>query len=183
MFYATAIMTTKMSILAMHWRLFPTYTTKIAYRVLGGLTLAWWLTIFLITSFKCQPLGKTFDPYLEGWCINNTAIFLGFGISNIVTDAFILALAIWKVSNPHLPSLKRAGLVGVFLLGAGTIAASCVRLYYYCQLEVEDAEGHSAGVTSESTPCSAHFRVLPFPAANKPGKCSVRDQFGIVGCS
>lgn len=156
MFYATAIMITKMSILAMHWRLFPTHTTKIAYRVLGGLTLAWWLTLVLLTSFKCQPLGKTFDPYIEGWCINTEPFYLVFPLTNIVTDIFILALAIWKVSRLHLPRLKRAGLAGVFLLGAGTIVASSMQLYYwlnyYHELEVKDYEGQSADVTSESNP-------------------------------
>lgn len=144
-----------MSILAMHWRLFPTHTsstTKVVYRVLGGLTLTWWVAEVLVTSFKCKPLARTFDPYVEGTCIDNLPFYLGFGIPNIVIDALIMALAIWKVSRLRLPALKRAGLVCVFLFGAGTIVASCVRLLYpyYCDVEIANAETRDPQVTRKS---------------------------------
>lgn len=161
MFYATAIMVIKISILAMHWRLFPTRLTKAAYIILGGLNVAWWLAIILVTSFKCQPLGRTFDPYIPGECVNNWSFFLAFGIPNIITDAGILALAIYKVAHLHLPLMKRVGLSAVFLAGACAIAASCIRLYYYCEVEIEDANGHAEEVTSEWSLLLEHTSILP----------------------
>ncbi|KAJ0109394.1 hypothetical protein J7T55_000319 [Diaporthe amygdali] len=148
MFYASTITTIKISILAMHWRLFPTYIMKVAYIILGGLTIMWWLAVILVTSFKCQPTGKTFDPYIDGDCINNGSFFPASGIPNIITDVGILVLAIYQVIRLHLPLMKRVGLSVVFMAGSCAIAASCVRLYYYCQVEIEASNGHSEEKTT-----------------------------------
>lgn len=159
-FYASTITTIKISILAMHWRLFPTYIMKVAYIILGGLTVMWWLAVILVTSFKCQPTGKTLDPYIDGDCINNGSFFPASGIPNIITDVGILVLAIYQVIRLHLPLMKRVGLSVVFMAGSCAIAASCVRLYYYCQVEIEASNGHSEEETSELKPLLLHTCIL-----------------------
>ncbi|KAK2596389.1 hypothetical protein N8I77_013281 [Diaporthe amygdali] len=149
MFYATTITTIKISILAMHWRLFPTHVMKVAYIVLGGLTVMWWLAVILVTSFKCQPIGKTFDPYIDGDCINNGSFFPASGIPNIITDVGILVLAIYQVTHLQLALMKRVGLSIVFLAGSCAISASCVRLYYYCHVEIEASNRHRGEIKNE----------------------------------
>ncbi|KAK3314820.1 hypothetical protein B0H66DRAFT_520947 [Apodospora peruviana] len=142
--YATIITVTKYSILAMYYRLFPTRFMKIGGWVcLGGMTTAWWLAIILVVIFQCKPLAKTFDPFMaDGHCIDNTKFFLGNSIPNILNDVMILCLPMYEIGNLRLPHGQRVALVAVFMLGAGVVAMSAIRLSYHVKLskEREDAD-------------------------------------------
>ncbi|KAK4209074.1 hypothetical protein QBC37DRAFT_324543 [Rhypophila decipiens] len=133
--YPTAIAITKYSILAMYWRIFPTQTVRLGTYILGGMTTAWWLAVCLVAVFQCTPQGKVFNPLgIEGTCIDNNDFFLGNSIPNIITDVAILCLPTYEVGKLHLPKSQRVALGLVFLLGAGVIVASSVRLHFHIVL-------------------------------------------------
>lgn len=133
--YPTAIATTKYSILAMYWRIFPTKTVRLGAFILGGMTTAWWLAVCLVAVLQCTPQGKVFNPVgIEGTCIDNNDFFLGNSIPNIITDVAILCLPTYEVGKLNLPRSQRIALGLVFLLGAGVIVASSVRLHFHIVL-------------------------------------------------
>lgn len=149
MVYACGIMTAKLSILALYWRLFPTITMKRGCLVLAALTIMWCIAGVLVDIFQCTPVGKAFDISLpEGHCISQVGYCLGMIIPNILIDVAILCLPTFEVSKLHLPRGQRCALASVFLLGAGVTSAGGVRMYYHLEL-VESADKGDFDFTSE----------------------------------
>ncbi|KAI1374032.1 hypothetical protein F4677DRAFT_177630 [Hypoxylon crocopeplum] len=128
--YATVIVTTEFSVLAMYRRIFPTRFMKIGCQVLGVLGAASWLISVLLATFQCSPVKKVFDPFVtSGWCLTNFEFFFGNSIHNIITNIAILCLPIYEISTLRLPRSQRVSLIFVFLTGTGVIAASAIRLW------------------------------------------------------
>ncbi|KAG8156568.1 hypothetical protein KVR01_013519 [Diaporthe batatas] len=141
--YASTILTAKLSILALYWRLFPTAFMKRGCVVLAALTGMWATAGVLVDVFQCTPMSKAFDPSIEteGDCISQTGYCLGMIIPNILIDIMILSLPTFEVAKLHLPRSQRIALGSVFLLGAGVCAASGVRMYYHLELVRAGATG------------------------------------------
>ncbi|KAK4159309.1 hypothetical protein QBC43DRAFT_222264 [Cladorrhinum sp. PSN259] len=128
--YATALALTKLSVLAMYRRCFPTKIMKVGWFGLGGITVAWWLAVCISTIFQCTPVRKVFDPArVQGHCIDIIQSFLGNSIPNILTDVVIFFLPTYEVLKLHIPRHQRVALAAVFLLGAGVIFGSSYRLH------------------------------------------------------
>ncbi|POS73666.1 hypothetical protein DHEL01_v207940 [Diaporthe helianthi] len=134
--YASTILTAKLSILALYWRLFPTAFMKRGCVVLAALTAMWAIAGVLVDIFQCTPVSKTFDTSMkvDGDCISQTGYCLGMIIPNILIDIMILSLPTFEVAKLHLPRSQRIALGSVFLLGTGVCAASGVRMYYHLEL-------------------------------------------------
>jgi hypothetical protein len=153
MIYPFTILTSKLSILALYWRLFPTSFMKRGCIVLAVLTSMWCTAGVLVDIFQCTPVGRAFNaspgPGDAGHCISQAGYCLGMIIPNILIDIMILSLPTFEVAKLHLPRSQRVALGSVFLLGAGVTAASGVRMYYHLELVEAGARGE-LDLTSES---------------------------------
>lgn len=119
---------------------------KIGCAALAWTTGAWCLAVVLVSIFQCKPIDKVFDPsIITGHCLDNTKFFIGNAVPNIVTDILILCLPLYEIKKLNLPRGQRAMLSSIFLLGAGVVAVSAVRLYYSITLA---REGFSGDLTS-----------------------------------
>lgn len=77
MVYPTVIMTAKLSILSLYWRLFPTRFMKQGCIVLAVLTVMWWIAGVLVDIFQCSPVKKAFEPPMTpDRCIDQNAYCL-----------------------------------------------------------------------------------------------------------
>ncbi|KAI1469005.1 uncharacterized protein F4812DRAFT_425425 [Daldinia caldariorum] len=132
--YATSILSTKLSILAMYRQIFPVRLMKLGRLVLSYLTVIWWGVYVLFETFQCKPIKKVFNPAIEGHCIGSYEFILGLMVPNIVTDVAILCLPIYEIVNLHLTPSQRITLSGIFLFGSCVIVASGIRLRYHIQL-------------------------------------------------
>lgn len=102
----------------MFYRIFPTTGMKVGGYVLGGLTLAWWLAVVLVSTFQCTPIHKAWNPLMEDdKCLETNKFFLGNSIPNIVTDALILCLPVLEVSKLQVRRSQKVAIGGMFLLG------------------------------------------------------------------
>ncbi|KAJ5799070.1 uncharacterized protein N7518_001138 [Penicillium psychrosexuale] len=99
--YVTTVATTKISILLMYCRIFPTREIRIASLVLGGMTLSWLVAIILVSVFQCNPIPRAWDTRIPGKCINLKGMFIGNAVPNIVTDILILSLPVKVVWGLH----------------------------------------------------------------------------------
>lgn len=114
MVYATSIMTAKLSILALYWRLFPTLFMKRGCIVLAVMTAMWWIAGVLVDIFQCTPVSRALGPSIptEG-CISQDAYCFGMIIPNILIDMAILCLPTFEVSKlvrssrAHIFALRR----------------------------------------------------------------------------
>jgi hypothetical protein len=78
MVYPTAIMTAKLSILSLYWRLFPTVFMRRGCIILAMLTVMWWTAGVLVDIFQCSPVSKAFNPAMTpDGCIDQDAFCMG----------------------------------------------------------------------------------------------------------
>ena len=102
----------------MYCRIFPVRTIIVGAYILGGLSIAWCFSIIMVSLLQCIPMAKTWDPTLEGHCINLKGSFIGNAIPNIMTDVAILALPMPQVWNLHTSVSQKCQISFIFLLGS-----------------------------------------------------------------
>jgi hypothetical protein len=106
-----------MSLLALYRRIFdtPGYR-KIALLIMIVSTM--WIVGAMIGNFViCIPFSSFWDRLKPGKCLNFNVYALSVGILEVILDALILALPIRVVFSLHVPTHKKIGLIGIFLLG------------------------------------------------------------------
>lgn len=116
--YCTTLGVTKVSILLMYTRIFPTRPFRIAAIVLGGIAVAWVISIICVSVFQCSPIAKAWHPNLPGTCINLKGSFIGNAVPNILTDIAILSLPVPVVWGLQASPAYRLSVIGLFLLGS-----------------------------------------------------------------
>ncbi|CRL20045.1 unnamed protein product [Penicillium camemberti] len=125
--YVTTIAVTKVSILLMYCRIFPTREIRISSIILGGISIAWGMAIILVSVFQCTPIARAWDTRIPGTCINLKASFIGNAVPNIITDILILSLPVRVVWGLHASITHRLSVIGIFLLGSFVIFTSVYR--------------------------------------------------------
>ncbi|TDZ18583.1 Satratoxin biosynthesis SC1 cluster protein 4 [Colletotrichum sidae] len=136
--YVTAVMFIKISLLLMYRRIFPSRGFKISAMVLGGVTIAWWISIVLVCVFQCTPVAKAYMPWIDGTCIDLKGSFIGNAIPNILTDVAILCLPIGQVWRLQATLVQRLSLCFMFLLGGFVLFASIYRFTTIMQFQLTD---------------------------------------------
>ena len=108
---------TKLSILFFYRRIFA---TKAFRRITTGaivLVIAWCIACIFPTIFQCQPIGATWNPQINGTCIDLPQMFEAVTIANLLTDVIILCLPLPIFWNLKLSTWDRLVVSGVFLVG------------------------------------------------------------------
>jgi hypothetical protein len=119
MAYGTIIAIIKFSILFLYYRVFPTRFMQRATFVLGGIVMAWWLAVVLVSIFQCDPVDKVWKPFMQrGHCINKNPYFLGNAIPNIITDVMILFLPVHQLWGLQIKLPQKIAVLGIFMLGS-----------------------------------------------------------------
>jgi hypothetical protein len=102
----------------MYYRIFPVRFVKMGGFILGGITLAWVISISLLAIFQCSPVSKAFDLTLPGHCISLKGALIGNGVPNFVVDIFILALPAKLIWGLQASLWHRLSVICVFLTGS-----------------------------------------------------------------
>lgn len=102
----------------MYHRIFPVRLIKISGYILGGITLAWVISVDLVAIFQCNPVAKAYEPTRPGHCIQLKAALIGNGVPNFVTDILILALPARLIWRLQATLWQRVSIIGVFLTGS-----------------------------------------------------------------
>lgn len=116
--YITTVGIIKLSVLFMYHRIFPVRLIKVGGYILGGITLAWAISVDLVAIFQCSPVAKAYEPTLPGHCIQLKAALIGNGVPNFVTDILILALPARLIWRLQATLWQRVSIIGVFLTGS-----------------------------------------------------------------
>ncbi|KAF1943289.1 hypothetical protein EJ02DRAFT_433398 [Clathrospora elynae] len=114
---------TKLSLLALYYRLNPDKKVRVCIYALAALVSGYSLAITVVAAGPCNPQTHT-----DQKCLTDLNLFMA--CINIITDFFILCLPIPMLRALQLP-LKQKVLLGfVFALGSGVIVISTVRIIY-----------------------------------------------------
>lgn len=116
-FYVLAISFIKFSILLFYQRIFPTPNFVITLWIIGTITLTWTIAGGLSFVFQCSPVSKTWNPNLNGKCVDIIKLFVGNAIPNIVTDFAIIIAPIPMIFKLRIAYAQKIALCVVFLMG------------------------------------------------------------------
>ncbi|KAL4918722.1 hypothetical protein BDW62DRAFT_180901 [Aspergillus aurantiobrunneus] len=136
--YITAVAVIKFSVLLMYNRIFPVRSIRIGSYILGGITLAWLISVDLVAIFQCTPVKKAWLPQTPGHCIDLKVALIANGVPNFITDILILTLpgrTIWKL---NASVWQRVSIIAVFLSGSFVVFASIYRFSLIFKVDMND---------------------------------------------
>ncbi|PBP17006.1 putative integral membrane protein [Diplocarpon rosae] len=136
--YITTILTIKVSILLMYYRIFPVRSMKIAAYVMSIITVLWWIPLMILTQTHCLPYEKLYKPWVPGHCVNEQALIFALSITSIITDIIILSLPIPHVWRLHTTRTQKISLIVIFLLGSFVVFTSIYRFTRFIDFTPKD---------------------------------------------
>ena len=117
MLFGISITATKIAILCLYFRLFPTPLFRRA-TVLWGVICVLWLIAAEIAILQCLSMtAARDDPMKVRACHNSEKYFLAANITETILDFAILCLPLRVVSSLQLPSRQKLVLYMTFLVG------------------------------------------------------------------
>ncbi|KAL3474870.1 hypothetical protein BJX99DRAFT_259958 [Aspergillus californicus] len=120
----------KLSVLAFYYRIFPVPWFRRITWTLVVMSITWAAVILVVFIMQCRPIHVFWHVELQFTlsgrpkCINTVKMLFCLEISNMALDLSILASPIRIVQGLQLPTVKKASVIGIFLLG------SCQYLFF-----------------------------------------------------
>ncbi|KAK4465106.1 putative integral membrane protein [Cladorrhinum samala] len=127
-FYKLSINMTKLSILLLYLRIFPSRWFRISCHLLIGVILTYMIATTAASIWQCTPVPRAWDKSISGTCISITANWYSNAAFSIVTDVIILALPMYPIFTSKLPKSQKLALMAVFALGLFTTITSILRM-------------------------------------------------------
>ncbi|KAL3474063.1 hypothetical protein BJX99DRAFT_271916 [Aspergillus californicus] len=127
-FYDFAIASTKLSVLALYYRIFPKRAFRRVVILTAVFVLLWLATMSFVLGFMCRPIQRFWDVSVQGHCLNLVAFSYFTNITNLVTDLWIFVLPLPIILQLHVSRNKKIGLSFLFCIGLATCGISAARL-------------------------------------------------------
>ncbi|RAL05081.1 putative integral membrane protein PTH11-like [Aspergillus ibericus CBS 121593] len=127
-FYDVAIASTKLSVLALYYRIFITPKFRLVVICTVVWVILWLMTMEIVLGLECRPIQKFWNSSVEGKCFNLVAFSYFTNIANLVTDIWIFLLPLPVILRLQITKNKKIGLSLLFSVGLATCAISAARL-------------------------------------------------------
>ncbi|KAI0597837.1 hypothetical protein F4775DRAFT_221197 [Biscogniauxia sp. FL1348] len=153
-FYNVAIASTKLSVLALYYRVLVTRMFRRVVLATAVFVALWLVTMELLTGFGCRPV-QTWWGATEGTCVDKVAFTYFTNITNLATDLWIFAMPIPVILRLKVQLDKRLCLCLLFSIGLGTCAISAARLSFVFSVASDDVTWREVplGILSAWEPC------------------------------
>lgn len=116
--YGVTLMLVKFSMLRFYARIFSmNHAFQWCIRAAAVVIFLWMISVVLETFLLCRPLAYNWDTSIEGTCGDRLAVYVGAGVTNMITDFIVLLLPIPFVWKLKMPTASKIGLIGIFGLG------------------------------------------------------------------
>ncbi|KAI9831633.1 MAG: hypothetical protein M1826_003242 [Phylliscum demangeonii] len=132
--YAFTLTATKLSILFLYQRIFPTPPVRIASYGVAAFVILNCLGFVFAAIVQCQPIAYAWDKTLSGKCFDYVAFFKANTASNIFSDVLLLIIPLFVVWSLRVTNGQKVALTLIFMLGSFVCVASAVRLPYILQV-------------------------------------------------
>ena len=144
--FTVTISLVKFSILFFYLSIFTTPKFHKLACLAMSLVGAWFLIFLFMVIFQCSPIHGFWDIQLvakgEASCISFGKFLTAYEVTNVLVDVFILCLPTYMIKTLQLPTSRKVGLVGVFLLGGFVCIICIVRICYLADTSNAD-QSHS----------------------------------------
>ena len=110
----------KLSVLLLYRRLFVGSLFNFYSLAMCVVIALWSLSFFFAFAFQCGTNIAnwwTSAATIEAYCDNTSALIVGFGISDVITDVMILTTPLPIVWRLQMSIANKVGLTAIFLLG------------------------------------------------------------------
>ncbi|KAI1366368.1 hypothetical protein F5Y08DRAFT_136854 [Xylaria arbuscula] len=149
--WAAANTCVKFSILSLYTIIFPGRTFhRICYAMMG-ISTAYFISVLFEAFILCKPVQYNWDKTIPGGqCHNQNLAYLIAGITNLVIDAFIVALPLPKLYGLQIPLAKRVAIAAMFGLSALICVLSLLRILSVEAWDLTDPTYTGTGITAYS---------------------------------
>jgi hypothetical protein len=106
-----------MSLLALYRHIFATPGYRKIALILMIVTTLWFVGAMVGNFIICIPFDSFWLRLKPGKCLNFNIYALAIGVVEVLLNTMILVLPIRVVLGLHLPTPKKVGLTGIFLVG------------------------------------------------------------------
>lgn len=126
-------MFTQLSFLFLYKRCFTVYREWFRYTLYGiaVLSLTSNLSCVLASLFQCRPIKKAWEQSTPGHCINERPMFVTHAVVSLVIDTLIVAAPMPLIWTLHASFSYRAGICGMFMLGALVCIINVIKIHYF----------------------------------------------------
>ncbi|KAI0173307.1 hypothetical protein GGR52DRAFT_380592 [Hypoxylon sp. FL1284] len=156
-FYDFAIASTKLSVLALYYRIFAVDRFRTAVLGTAAFVVCWLIAMEIVLGLGCRPV--------EGWwnaavaatatCVDKVAFTYSTNITNLAADVWIFLMPIPVILGLQARRDKKIALCFLFSVGLGTCALSAARLSVVFSVGSDDITWSEVplGILSAWEPC------------------------------
>ncbi|KAI1135058.1 hypothetical protein F5Y05DRAFT_190816 [Hypoxylon sp. FL0543] len=156
-FYDVAIASTKLSILALYYRIFAAAHFRILVVATAVFVSMWLVAMEIVLGLGCRPVQGWWDSVVAATavCVNKEAFTYSTNITNLIMDLWIFAMPIPIILGLQASRDKKIGLCFLFSVGLGTCAISAARLSVIVSVGSNDITWREVplGILSAWEPC------------------------------
>ncbi|KAL5371436.1 hypothetical protein PMIN06_012881 [Paraphaeosphaeria minitans] len=137
--HPAAVAFSKLVVVILYLRVF---TNKLERGIAWGLfavIIATFISFFVATCLQCTPFSYSWDKSIpEGHCFDTLAFGYSSSVPNIATDLVVIFLPIRTVLDLKVSTVRKIGLILIFLTGSVGIIASIVRTVVFTKTDILD---------------------------------------------
>ncbi|KAI9651200.1 hypothetical protein NHQ30_001237 [Ciborinia camelliae] len=127
--YPIALSMSKLSLLALYWRIFAVTGGRIPIIVASVVNGAWGFAALFAGIFSCQPIQAFWHFGIAAKCISSPVFFTSNEAFTIVFDIVVLFIPVWFIAQIKRSVGERISISSTFVLGLVVTVVSAVRLW------------------------------------------------------
>ncbi|KAG6366929.1 hypothetical protein INS49_001110 [Diaporthe citri] len=153
-FYDVAIVSTKLSVLALYYRVFVTPAFRTIVILTAAFILLWLVTMDVVLGLECRPIQAWWGA-TDGSCVDLVAFGYFTNIINLASDMWIFLVPNPTILRLHTSKYRKISLCFLFSVGLGTCVISGARLSVIFSTGVTDITWDEVplGILSAWEPC------------------------------
>ncbi|KAF7890326.1 hypothetical protein EAF00_008641 [Botryotinia globosa] len=127
--YPIALSTSKLSLLALYWRVFAITGGKVPIIFATAINGAWGIAALVVGIFSCRPIEAFWNTTITAKCIDYPVFFTSNEAFTIAFDIVVLSIPVWFIAQIKRSIGERITISSTFLLGLLVTVVSAIRLW------------------------------------------------------
>ncbi|KAL4962062.1 uncharacterized protein BDV14DRAFT_203216 [Aspergillus stella-maris] len=123
-----ALALTKLAVLALYYRVFPSQRMRRSVIYVVILVGAWMVAMEIVYFLFCRPFEKIWHRNMEGTCVDAAKADKAHIATNMILDVIIFLLPMPIITRLRVPTGKKIGMGFLFTVGFATCFISGTRL-------------------------------------------------------
>ncbi|KAI0884638.1 uncharacterized protein GGS22DRAFT_188848 [Annulohypoxylon maeteangense] len=136
--YSWGVQAAKASFAVLYLRIFPEGDFRIVNKVLLVFVFLQAIEETCVVVFRCHPVQKSWDPQLEGSCLDLHPLWYSTFVFNLITDLILFIEPIPSTWKLQLPTSKKLGFISMLSLGLLVTVISVIRIVYATGISTDD---------------------------------------------